>query len=312
MNIKEALIRWYETNGEEYKIRGDRLYSRCTYHGGDNTGAFSIDLNSASFTCFTHHCKFDPYSYFDLHEAGSRKDYQRTRGSRPRNEKVSKEFYRLMTLPESFLGLYKEPYGKYLDYLYSRGLEKDDIDRFEIRCCDDEESKDFGRVVFPIRDSRGKLVNFSMRSIEDEIQPKYTMYGKPKFDLFHNVNRLVSGLPLVLTEGVLDCISLSKLGIHNVLATSSLYLTKYQLGFLTRPQFPEIVLAFDNPEIDTASAEATEKQLDKLSKASPDKFFSVMFYPKGFKDWNDTLRSGRGDEVLKIYRDLRYIKGREI
>ena len=312
MDIKQAIIDWYESAGEEYQLRGDRLTSRCTYHGGDNPNAFSINLNTGSFTCFTRHCKFDPYAYFKLSKFGSRKQFNHTKGVAPKNEKVSYEYYKYLNLSESYLGLYKKPYGDYRNYLIKRGLNELDVDRYEIRCCDDEESKDYRRIVFPIRNGRGQLVNFSMRSIDDSIEPKYTMYAKPKFDIFYNVNRLLPEFPLVITEGVLDCISLSKFGINNVLSTSSLYLTKYQLGFLTRPQYPEIILAFDNPEIDSASSEATERHLSTLAKACPDKYFSIMFYPKGFKDWNDTLRNGKRDEVQQIYNNLKFIKGKEL
>lgn len=83
------------------------------------------------------------------------------------------------------------------------------------------------RLMFPIRDSRGRVLGFGGRVIDPEDKPKYM--NSPETPLFHK-GRVLYGVhelqqrrgkvhDLILTEGYMDVVSLAQAGVRNVLAT---------------------------------------------------------------------------------------------
>ena len=83
------------------------------------------------------------------------------------------------------------------------------------------------RLMFPIRDSRGRVVGFGGRVIDEEDKPKYM--NSPETPLFHK-GRILYGVHelqqrrgktkyLILTEGYMDVVSLAQAGVRNALAT---------------------------------------------------------------------------------------------
>lgn len=83
------------------------------------------------------------------------------------------------------------------------------------------------RLMFPIRDSRGRVLGFGGRVIDPEDKPKYI--NSPETPLFHK-GRVLYGVHelqqrrgkvnyLILTEGYMDVVSLAQAGVRNALAT---------------------------------------------------------------------------------------------
>lgn len=83
------------------------------------------------------------------------------------------------------------------------------------------------RLMFPIRDSRGRVLGFGGRVIDPEDKPKYM--NSPETPLFHK-GRVLYGVHelqqrrgkvnyLILTEGYMDVVSLAQAGVRNALAT---------------------------------------------------------------------------------------------
>ena len=83
------------------------------------------------------------------------------------------------------------------------------------------------RLMFPIRDSRGRVLGFGGRVIDPEDRPKYM--NSPETPLFHK-GRVLYGVHelqqrggkvnyLILTEGYMDVVSLAQAGVRNALAT---------------------------------------------------------------------------------------------
>ncbi len=83
------------------------------------------------------------------------------------------------------------------------------------------------RLMFPIRDSRGRVLGFGGRVIDDKDKPKYM--NSPETPLFHK-GRVLYGVHelqqrrgrinyLILTEGYMDVVSLTQAGVRNALAT---------------------------------------------------------------------------------------------
>lgn len=121
-----------------------------------------------------------------------------------------------------------------------------------------------GRVMFPIRDSRGRVVGFGGR-VTDDGEPKYL--NSPETPVFHK-GRELYGLyearqaernpaRLLVVEGYMDVVALACQGITNAVATLGTATTPDHLQRLFRVT-PEIVFCFDG---DRAGREAAWRAL---------------------------------------------------
>ena len=191
-------------------------------------------------------------------------------------EAASEAFQRRLRLPEGRAGL---------DYLLRRGLTEDTIRRFGLGWSGggrgalaadlkplgietrqlveaglmregegDGPPADlfFNRVMFPIRDRRGRLVSFGGRVLGDG-QPKYV--NGPETALFSK-RRNLYGVELareaafrgkarvIVAEGYMDVIALHQAGFEGAVAPLGTALTEEQLQELWR-MVPEPVLCFD-------------------------------------------------------------------
>ncbi|MBI4497453.1 MAG: DNA primase [Chloroflexi bacterium] len=139
-----------------------------------------------------------------------------------------------------------------------------------------------GRVMFPLRDPRGRLVGFGARSL-DGSPPKYL--NSPQTPFFDK-GGLLYGLDLardavrragrvVIVEGYLDAIMAHQAGFANVVASMGTALTERQVRLL-RGLAPQIVLALD---ADTAGEEATLRGVTVLAESLDHKVAPVPAPP---------------------------------
>lgn len=111
------------------------------------------------------------------------------------------------------------------------------------------------RLIFPIKDSLGRVVGFSGRVLDDSL-PKYL--NTPETELFKKAE-LLYGLDLakaairasgeaVVVEGYMDVIALQQVGFNNAVAALGATLTKEQAEALSRLEVQRLYLAFDADE----------------------------------------------------------------
>jgi DNA primase len=140
------------------------------------------------------------------------------------------------------------------------------------------------RVIFPIRDQRGRVSGFGARALRDEDQPKYL--NSPQTALFDK-SRLLYGLDkarkpiraedqVVIVEGYMDVIGLHQAGYHNVIASMGTALTEQQLRQLKRFT-RRIILALD---ADAAGASATLRGL-RVARETLDREADPVFDARG-------------------------------
>lgn len=140
------------------------------------------------------------------------------------------------------------------------------------------------RVMFPIRDSRGRMAGFGARALSDEDMPKYL--NSPQTDLF-NKSHLLYGLDrarkhirsedeAVIVEGYLDVIGLDQAGYSNAVSPMGTALTEQQLRQLKRLT-RRIVLALD---ADAAGDKATLRGL-QVARETMDHSADPVFDPRG-------------------------------
>ena len=120
------------------------------------------------------------------------------------------------------------------------------------------------RVIFPIRDSKGRVVGFGGRALNDEIKPKYI--NSPDSEVFHK-NQLLYGLyegrkqkaqEWLMVEGYMDVIALQQYGIHGAVATLGTASNTDHLNILFK-QSNRLTIAFDG---DAAGQKAARRTLD--------------------------------------------------
>ena len=159
-----------------------------------------------------------------------------------------------------------------------------------------------GRVMFPIRDGRGRVVAFGGRVIDDE-QPKYL--NSPETPIFHKSYALY-GLyemrqsrqnyeQILVVEGYMDVVSLAQFGIRNAVATLGTATTNEHLDMLFR-QVNEVVFCFDG---DAVGLKAAWKALDlALPKMIENRSIKFLFLAQG-EDPDSTVRKEGVDGFQK-------------
>ena len=151
------------------------------------------------------------------------------------------------------------------------------------------------RVVFPIRDQRGRVIAFGGRVLGDD-KPKYLnspetaifQKGRELYGLYQarQANRKLERVLVV--EGYMDVIALAQHGILNATATLGTATSQTHLEKLYRLS-PEVVFCFDGDEAGRkAAARALEAALPCMQDGRQARF---LFLPEG-QDPDDAVRAG--------------------
>ncbi|HEY0803296.1 MAG TPA: DNA primase, partial [Steroidobacteraceae bacterium] len=157
------------------------------------------------------------------------------------------------------------------------------------------------RLMFPIRDSRGRVIGFGGRVI-DQGEPKYM--NSPETPLFHK-GRELYGLyearqargdfkRLLVVEGYMDVVRLHQAGISYAVATLGTATTQEHLNKVFR-MTSEVVFCFDG---DRAGRQAAWRALENaLPLARDGREMKFMFLPEGHDP--DTLVAEEGPEAFE-------------
>ncbi|WP_298635640.1 DNA primase [uncultured Umboniibacter sp.] len=159
------------------------------------------------------------------------------------------------------------------------------------------------RVMFPIRDSRGRVIAFGGRVLDDS-KPKYL--NSPETPVFHK-GRELYGLyeckqklkqidRLMLVEGYMDVVALGQFDIHFAVATLGTAATEdhIQLAFKNAP---ELVFCFDG---DAAGRRAAARALQNtLPYVEDGRTVRFLFLPDG-EDPDSLVRRIGTEQFLKV------------
>ncbi|MDF1853837.1 DNA primase [Pseudooceanicola sp.] len=214
------------------------------------------------------------------------------------------------------------------DYLARRGLDAAALERFEIGFAPDTRQGAFqalsakgitpdliveagicarpedggppydrfrGRIIFPIRDGRGRAIAFGGRAMDPNARAKYL--NSPETPLFDKGRTLYNQAPareaagkgaaLILAEGYMDVIALSEAGFTGAVAPLGTAVTADQLQLLWRIA-PEPIVCLDG---DAAGLRAAFRVIDlalPLLEAGRSLRFALL--PEG-KDPDDLIRA---------------------
>jgi len=227
--------------------------------------------------------------------------YLRDRGLTPSTQ----QSFRLGYAPESRNAL--------KEFLASKGVEKGQIEACGlVRHGDDiPVSYDYfrDRIMFPIPDSRGRIIAFGGRALSPDAMAKYM--NSPETELFHKGNvlynfararkTLARGGTVIAVEGYMDVIALAQAGFENAVAPLGTALTENQLELLWRMS-PEPVLCFDG---DAAGMKAAWRAADlALPAIEPGRTARFALLPEG-KDPDDLVRAEGAEAFRQVLADAR-------
>ncbi len=225
--------------------------------------------------------------------------------------------------------------GAARDYLSGRGLDQAALDRFEIGFAPAGQNAAFkaltekgfaadqviaadiarqpedgrapydafrDRIIFPIRDARGRCIGFGGRAMAAEAQAKYL--NSRETDLFDKGRALYNhgpareaagkGQPLIVAEGYMDVIALARAGFEATVAPLGTAITEDQLRLLWR-MADEPVIALDG---DTAGLRAAMRLVDlALPMLEAGKSLRFALMPDGM-DPDDLLRA-KGPDAMR-------------
>jgi DNA primase len=150
------------------------------------------------------------------------------------------------------------------------------------------------RVMFPIRDHRGRMVGFGARILNPQDEPKFL--NSPQTALFDK-GRLLYGLDrarksirtldqAVIVEGYLDVIALHQAGFTNAVSPMGTALTEAQLRLL-KPYTRSIAMALD---ADAAGDKATLRGL-QIARQALDRESDPVFDARGLLGYEARLQA---------------------
>lgn len=217
-----------------------------------------------------------------------------------------------------------------LQYLNSRGIIKESIDKFQIGYASSSNdtitylknnffdlnmAKELGvidsgsnglyarfieRITFPIFLQSGKLVGFGGRTISGHNakyinSPATKLFNKSALLFGYNLARdsIYQSKEIIITEGYLDVIMLHQAGFTNSVATLGTALTSQHMPLLKKSD-AKIILGYDG---DKAGMEAAYKA--SILLAQNDFLGGVVIFQNG-QDPADYVKEGRVDELKSL------------
>ena len=161
-----------------------------------------------------------------------------------------------------------------------------------------------GRIIFPIRDGRGRAISLGGRSLDPNARAKYL--NGPETELFDKGRNLFNhgpareaagkGQPLVVAEGYIDVIALCEGGFTAAVAPLGTAVTEDQLRLMWRIH-SEPIIALDG---DTAGVRAALRVIDlalPLLEAGQGLRFAIM--PVGM-DPDDLIKAQGSAAMQKV------------
>ena len=142
------------------------------------------------------------------------------------------------------------------------------------------------RLMFPIRDRRGRTIAFGGRVIDPEDNPKYL--NSPESPLFHKsdeiyglyeLRKAVTNIERIyITEGYMDVVALAEHGVTTAVATLGTAINNRQIEALFRV-CKNLVFCFDG---DAAGKKAAWRSLEQcLASLKEGRLARFLFLPEG-------------------------------
>ena len=251
----------YVANYVELKRENRRLYGLCPFHN-EKTGSFMVDEKQNRYYCFG--CKahggiikfvmsIDGLSFSDAVEKLA--NYSGVSLVQKQMSDTLRIFKKLKSKSDDKIDHKILPYSIYSKYSQrhiplweNEGIPFEIIKRYDIRF--DNHSQ---RIVYPVYDDEGNLINIKGRTIIEDYKtlklPKYINYFKVggmdylqglwcKKDIVKEKNEVI------IFEGIKSCMKAESWGFDNVVSAETAGLNQFQIKEIIKLHC-DVVVAFD-------------------------------------------------------------------
>lgn len=277
---------------ENYSVAGTTIKVKCFFHQ-ENTPSLIFNLERDSYHCFgceAHGDLQDAIQYIE--KCSKKKAFEIYCSLEDVDDiEISSESYSSSQDIEKaeedsleFSDRLRSPSGARLSYLLNeRKLTKETIKKFNIK----ENPFDLWPITIPIY-SNGKFKGICKRRMDNEF-PKYRYNTGFKVKQTAALYIEQEGLPVFLTEGILDAISASQMGYPNVACSFGWSVSTKQLQILSKY---DIISALDSDNVGEQGYRYLKEKFDgKVYK------FNLC----GFRDVNQMLTNNERKFKFSIY-----------
>lgn len=305
------------------KKKGREYWACCPFHG-EKTASFSVSSSKQFYHCFGcqksgnavgflmdyDHMEFVEAIESLAHSLGIEVPYEQ--GTAPAKPAQGLEsMYQSMEQSSQYYEAQLKQTPEAIDYLKDRGISGQTAKTFAIgyappgwnNLSGDEKQlvetgmlvkKETGnaydrfrhRLMFPIRDRRGRTIAFGGRVINPEDNPKYL--NSPESTLFHKsdeiyglyeLKKAVTNIDRIyVTEGYMDVVALAEHGVKTAVATLGTAINNRQIESLFRV-CKNLVFCFDG---DAAGKKAAWRSLEQcLASLKEGRLARFLFLPEG-------------------------------
>jgi DNA primase len=305
------------------KKKGREYWACCPFHG-EKSPSFSVSSGKQFYHCFG--CQksgnavgflmdYDHMEFVEAIESLAQSlglDVPYEKGSAPAKPAAGLEaMYQAMEQSSQYFEAQLKQTPTAIDYLKNRGISGQTAKIFAIgyappgwnNLSGDEKllvdtgmlvKKDDGkqydrfrhRLMFPIRDRRGRTIAFGGRVINPEDNPKYL--NSPESPLFHKsdeiyglyeMKKAVTNIDRIyITEGYMDVVALAEHGVATSVATLGTAINNRQIESLFRV-CKNLVFCFDG---DAAGKKAAWRSLEQcLTSLKEGRLARFLFLPEG-------------------------------
>ena len=304
------------------KKKGREYWACCPFHG-EKSPSFSVSPGKQFYHCFG--CQKSgnalgflmDYDHMDFVEAieslaqslGLEVPYEK--GSAPTKPAAGLDaMYQAMEQSAQFFEAQLKQTPQAIDYLKNRGISGQTAKTFAIGYAPSgwnnlsgnekllvdtgmlvkkEDGKQYDRfrhrLMFPIRDRRGRTIAFGGRVINPEDNPKYL--NSPESPLFHKsdeiyglyeLKKAVTNIDRIyITEGYMDVVALAEHGVSTAVATLGTAINNRQIESLFRV-CKNLVFCFDG---DAAGKKAAWRSLEQcLASLKEGRLARFLFLPE--------------------------------
>lgn len=215
-----------------------------------------------------------------------------------------KRYIKKRDLNEDIIKTFRIGYadGNLTRYLKKKGYSQEEIIGAGLGKFNDEGKMTdvfFKRLVFPIMTSKGVVVGFGGRKIDDlSPAPKYLNSIETetffKRNHLYGVNDINKFTTVYLVEGYMDVVSLHKAGVKNAVAALGTAVGKNHALLLKGLGTKRVVIALDSDE---AGQKAIKRSIPILKEYFE---IEVLNLPSGYKDADEFLKDHTAEEFYNL------------
>jgi len=279
MDVKQTLL---ELGYSNIKDLGDFYRTKPIYRGSDNETSLSVNKTTGRFVDFGRNIRG---SFEELVRLSLRLDK-----IEDAKAWISDKTSHYTEAPRYVVKISEQKiFDKNLldkieddqKYWMDRGVSIETLKEFKGGTVSSGKMKD--RYVFPIFNSKNKIVGFSGRDLlnyKKTHRPKWKHIGSKStwiYPTFLNSDILLKNKKIIIVESIGDLLALWGAGIKYVIVSFGLDISSQLLSFLLKIDPNEVILSFNNDEANnSAGNKAANKAFKKLNKYFDSKQIKII------------------------------------